>query len=125
MYAEDSFGNCAKHHRAVCETCAIDEATASLRAELAEANERLSIVCGTALHYISAHKAAEAQIVALREALIDMLSGWKYIRETHGDLYGVGWGRAQKKAEAALAAAAGQENAATATQLWSADPHTM
>jgi hypothetical protein len=25
----------------------------------------------------------------------------------------------------ALAAAAGQENAATATQLWSADPHTM
>ena len=70
-------------------------------------------------------EAAEAQAVALREALIDMLSGWKYIRETHGDLYGVGWGRAQKKAEAALAAAAGQENAATATQLWSADPHTM
>jgi hypothetical protein len=41
---------------------------------------------------------------ALREALTDMLSGWRYIRETHGDLYGVGWDRAQEKAIAALAA---------------------
>lgn len=39
-----------------------------------------------------------------REALKDMLSGWKYIRETHGDLYGVGWDRAQDKVERALAA---------------------
>ena len=38
----------------------------------------------------------------LRDALKDMLSGWKYIRETHGDLYGVGWDRAQLKAEQAL-----------------------
>lgn len=38
------------------------------------------------------------------EALRDMLAGWKYIRDTHGDLYGVGWDRAQGKAEEALAA---------------------
>lgn len=37
-----------------------------------------------------------------REALRDMLSGWKYIRSVHGDLCGVGWDRAQSKAEAAL-----------------------
>lgn len=40
-----------------------------------------------------------------REALRDMLSGWKYIRSVHGDLYGVGWDRAQSKAETALEAA--------------------
>ena len=42
------------------------------------------------------------QLVA---ALEDLLSGWRYIRETHGDLYGVGWDRAEEKAAAALAAA--------------------
>ena len=38
----------------------------------------------------------------LAEALRDMNAGWKYIRSTHGDLYGVGWDRAQDKADAAL-----------------------
>lgn len=38
----------------------------------------------------------------LVDALEDMLSGWRYIRHVHGDLYGVGWDRAQQKAEAAL-----------------------
>ncbi len=37
-----------------------------------------------------------------RKALQDMLSGWRYIRKVHGDLYGVGWDRAQAKAEKAL-----------------------
>lgn len=41
----------------------------------------------------------------LREALRDMLAGWRYIRETYGDLYGVGWDRAEDKARAALASA--------------------
>ena len=50
----------------------------------------------------------EAEVKMLREALIDMRSGWKYIRETHGDLYGVGWDRAQNKADAALAAGEGK-----------------
>ncbi len=43
----------------------------------------------------------------LLAALKDMHSGWKYIRETYGDLYGVGWDRAQDKAEAAIAKAEG------------------
>lgn len=45
----------------------------------------------------------------LLEALQDMLSGWKYIREQHGDLYGVGWDRAQDKAQAAISKALGEE----------------
>lgn len=45
----------------------------------------------------------------LLEALEDMLSGWKYIRESHGDLYGVGWDRAQDKAEFAIAKAKGEQ----------------
>jgi len=39
----------------------------------------------------------------LLAAVEDLLSGWKYIRSFHGDLYGVGWDRAQHKAEAAIA----------------------
>ena len=38
------------------------------------------------------------------EALSDMKNGWKYIRATHGDLYGVGWDRAQGNAENAITA---------------------
>ncbi len=56
--------------------------------------------------------AADAHLIAaapdLLDALKDMHGGWKYIRETHGDLYGVGWDRAQKKAEAAIAKAEGR-----------------
>lgn len=44
----------------------------------------------------------------LLEALQDMHAGWKYIRSFHGDLYGVGWDRAQDKAEAAISRALGQ-----------------
>ena len=44
---------------------------------------------------------------ALYEALKDMREGWRYIRERHGDLYGVGWDRAEHAADAALAAATG------------------
>lgn len=39
----------------------------------------------------------------LAEAARDMLSGWRYIREVHGDLSGVGWDRAEGKVVAALA----------------------
>jgi hypothetical protein len=55
---------------------------------------------------------ANARLIAaapdLYEALRDMLAGWRYIRQSHGDLYGVGWDRAQGKAEAAIAAATGK-----------------
>lgn len=45
----------------------------------------------------------------LLAALKDMLSGWKYIRESHGDLYGVGWDRAQDNAEDAIRKATGEQ----------------
>lgn len=35
-------------------------------------------------------------------ALEDALSGWRYIRENHGDLYGVGWDRVEARASRAL-----------------------
>lgn len=38
----------------------------------------------------------------LLDAVKDLLSGWTYIRSSYGDLYGVGWDRAQEKAELAL-----------------------
>jgi hypothetical protein len=53
----------------------------------------------------------DARLIAaapeLLEALRDMLAGWVYIRQMHGDLYGVGWDRAQGKAESAIAKAQG------------------
>lgn len=60
---------------------------------------------------VSRNENANARLIAaspdLLEALKDMLSGWRYIRESHGDLYGVGWDRAQEKAENAIAKATG------------------
>jgi len=47
------------------------------------------------------------EIERLQAALADMLCGWRYIRQSHGDLYGVGWDRAQDKAEQALGIGAG------------------
>lgn len=46
----------------------------------------------------------ERVIAQAREALEDMNNGWKYIRCSHGDLYGVGWDRAQYKADASISA---------------------
>lgn len=42
-------------------------------------------------------------------ALEDILSGWLYIRQVHGDLSGVGWDRAQEKVDAAIRKARGEE----------------
>ena len=54
---------------------------------------------------------ANARLIAaapdLLAALADMRSGWQYIREQHGDLYGVGWDRCEQSADAAIAAATG------------------
>lgn len=44
----------------------------------------------------------------LYEALEDMLASWRYIRQQHGDLYGVGWDRCEQVACAALAKARGE-----------------
>lgn len=62
--------------------------------------------------YSSAEQAkCNANLIAaapeLLEALQDMLSGWQYIRTQHGDLYGVGWDRAEQKAFSAINKALG------------------
>lgn len=66
-----------------------------------EAN-RVAKACASAAAELKRLHALNAELV---EALRDMHAGWKYIRDTHGDLYGVGWDRAQGKAESALATA--------------------
>jgi hypothetical protein len=38
----------------------------------------------------------------MREALSDALAGWRYIRQHHGDLYGVAWDRVEQKLTEAL-----------------------
>ena len=44
----------------------------------------------------------EASKKKLRSALLDMRSGWRYIRHSYGDLYGVGWARCEKNSTEAL-----------------------
>lgn len=41
----------------------------------------------------------------MRDALKDMLSGWRYLRTYYGNLAGVGWDRCETSATAALAKA--------------------
>ena len=53
--------------------------------------------------WLAARRTQSEQVRALVEAAQDMLSGWRYIRQMHGDLHGVGWDRAQSKVESALA----------------------
>ena len=45
----------------------------------------------------------------LLAAARDALAGWRYLRENHGDLYGVGWGRVEDALRAAIAKAEGRE----------------
>jgi hypothetical protein len=58
------------------------------------------------INFLDMHLIAAAP--ELLAALQDMLGGWRYIRQFHGDLYGVGWDRAQQAAEAAIAKATGE-----------------
>ncbi len=45
-----------------------------------------------------------ANMLAEAEAAMrDMGAGWRYVRRAHGDLYGVGWDRAQDAVDNALA----------------------
>ena len=46
----------------------------------------------------------------LHVALCDALTGWKYIREIYGDLYGVGWEHVQEKLEEQIIASAKRIN---------------
>ena len=40
--------------------------------------------------------------VEIIDAMKDALSGWNYIRDSHGELYGVGFDRVQNKLEKSL-----------------------
>jgi regulator of replication initiation timing len=73
-----------------------------LAEERDEARELLASEKITRDHVIKRGIEMQKERDEAREALRDMLSGWRYIRKTHGDLYGVGWDRAQTKAEKVL-----------------------
>jgi hypothetical protein len=73
-----------------------------LERERDEARELLASEKITRDHVIKRGIEMQKERDEAREALQDMLSGWHYIRKVHGDLYGVGWDRAQAKAEKAL-----------------------
>lgn len=47
-------------------------------------------------------EAVRAERDRLRAALTDMRGGWRYIRQQHGDLSGVGWDRCEASANTAL-----------------------
>jgi hypothetical protein len=47
-----------------------------------------------------------AEVDELHQTLCDALAGWRYIRETHGDLYGVGWDRVERRLDAQITASA-------------------
>jgi hypothetical protein len=53
--------------------------------------------------YADANAILRATVAYMREALDDALGGWRYIRQHHGDLSGVGWDRVEDAARAALA----------------------
>lgn len=71
---------------------------------LETAGPHISITLGeaTGLVRISDLRALLSAFREQREALTDMLAGWRYIREHHGDLYGVGWDRCETNAKRAL-----------------------
>lgn len=83
----------------------LSEAATTLET-LTQENARLKAVSED--HFRNAQRLAgevvkrDVENARLREALKDMLSGWRYIREQHGDLYGVGWDRAEEAARKAL-----------------------
>lgn len=52
--------------------------------------------------YPMAAQVLAAEVRELRDALSDCAGGLRYIRETHGELYGVGFDRALGKANARL-----------------------
>lgn len=49
-------------------------------------------------------RALEKRELLLVDALKDARSGLRYVRQAHGELYGVGFDRVEEKCDAALAA---------------------
>jgi hypothetical protein len=52
----------------------------------------------------------------LHLTLCDALSGWRYIRDNHGDLYGVGWERVQRRLQAQIEASAERLKSASSSR---------
>ena len=102
LAAQESFDSQPKDLNAANERIAELEAELMMRREQAEGLQNQWVKDTQKI------VALEAEVKTLREALIYMRSGWRYIRAFHGDLYGVGWDRAQDKADAALAAGEGK-----------------
>jgi hypothetical protein len=59
---------------------------------------------------------SEPQADELHRTLCDAKSGWRYIRETHGDLYGVGWDRVENRLQEQIEISAARLKAAHAAQ---------
>ena len=90
--------------RELAEMRAVIKSVTGVLNNLMEKNEIGGVNCSAVLSTVPAKR----EDLAMRAALADMLSGWRYIRQSHGDLYGVGWDRAQGKAENALGLQPGQ-----------------
>lgn len=54
------------------------------------------------IEHIAENAAKQHPVDVVTDALKDALSGWRYVRQVHGDLYGVGWDRVETKLVAAL-----------------------
>ena len=68
-----------------------------------------------------------AKVAELTEALKDMLSGWRYIRQDpkHREIYGVGWDRAQSAVERALSSQSAQQAAESEPRQCNYDPEEV
>ena len=81
-----------KAHQAACEGGDL------LRAEIHGHTRHIELLYDQVRRRADERDKAQLEVERLREALKDMLNGWRYIRETYGDLAGVGWDRAEQKA---------------------------
>lgn len=71
----------------------IDEAMGSAEPDL--------IMCCDLKMIVGAHRRLQRDLAAAQEALQDCAAGLLYIRQMHGELYGVAFDRALSKADAA------------------------
>lgn len=92
------------HLTSVCQTYAVAWANSQATTGHRHSQEAADF-CGAMFAEAEANARLIAAAPDLLEACKDLLSGWMYIRKVHGDLYGVGWDRAQQKAIDAIAAA--------------------
>ena len=76
------------------------------RTALADLNRHVQSLTAEIATLTAERDTLAAKCEQLQDALKDLLSGWRYIRQDpkHIDIYGVGWDRAQHGAEAAIAA---------------------